>query len=89
MSDNPALDFTIHRYLRNRGGQVVCLPRHKPSANPFYSSEDFQPSMQIRCRAESKLLSGGPTDDALAREIEWTAHKLLHWMDQDHALYLP
>lgn len=45
--------------------------------------------MQIRCRAESKLLSGGPTDDALAREIEWTAHKLLHWMDQDHALYLP
>jgi len=34
-------------------------------------------------RGLEAILSGRPIDDALAREIEWSAHKPLHWLDRD------
>jgi hypothetical protein len=35
-------------------------------------------------RVVEAILKGNSMDDALAREIEWSAHKPVYWMDEDH-----
>lgn len=35
-------------------------------------------------RVVEAILKGSSIDDALAREIEWSAHKPVYWMDEDN-----
>ncbi|MDQ0010534.1 hypothetical protein J2T07_002724 [Luteibacter jiangsuensis] len=40
-------------------------------------------------RMVEAILKGNPMDDSLAREIEWSAHKPIYWVDEDHQADLP
>jgi hypothetical protein len=35
-------------------------------------------------RVVEAILKGNSMDDALAREIEWSVHKPVYWVDEDH-----
>ncbi|WP_448098152.1 hypothetical protein [Luteibacter yeojuensis] len=40
-------------------------------------------------RMVEAILKGNPMDARLAREIEWSAHKPIYWVDEDHQADLP